>query len=1602
MSTNLNKEVVPSIESVTLRYKQKFKTGGVSKNTMSFERVEDMMFMCLSIFLHDFVHDYSLGGIGFGRVIKGNVSRTKPDEPSLFETLGIKVANRILRIFKYEITVGDRQVIMYDDSKFKNVSSRQEDPVKKAFYNYLNNNEQLITIGGQRGELLTAPIESDNIYENKVEATNPYIDDKEPVDEEGDTDQKDITTEEELAPKENIESIPIQSQGEVLQPQNQFEELYVQEPSVIAEGISSPVIPFKTINFNDVKDILVIPSAISSLEVEKIVRIFEKNPDFLSFHSSLNTYVVTYLGYDVNENNELNETTEDKNVIADKAIKASLSYIIGDLKNPNNSEEINFYGDTFRLLLDSYEMISRKKSDNKENPFDILNSSEILYQFIIFYVCYLTSESYDSFKQMINPMNGGEITSDDEGEIEMEDQGSQGVAEDSALSPSSDGLVEHLLPDRTYKNELIPEYVFITHNNLLTTIARGMFIKLGIWRRIFFTDAEAKSIQGPTNYIFGPDQLNAITYEKLVELFPTNPKQGGHHNNELLILEILILKRLLVEMSPSKTLTFGSKIDDELKNFMDTFYFDLYNMSTFPQNIDEEKKALSDDVLNNPDFSGDMSEDRVREEEDLFIDCDDNCDDESLDSFQIGGMNYEDRAAVIAAQKELKQLEDEKRKKIQDAIEDLGKLEQRIINNNSNNQVVSTERTPVIQTEEIAPVIQTEEVNLDEVIVEPPNPPNIPILFNKLKKMYQNNILVMRELQNSKIIPITITVDHEEKKITNLFELLELNEILIHREGSSVNIPAPKYKFVIDNSVKMTSNLNGSRMFIPKRFLDTVTTTISEIKKNVYDGEVINDEKLAVYISQINNDLNNQNEELNKIKEKIKEINKKESITIREYNELLKLKYDQKTFERTVIQPILNELFLLKTIKENPSFYEDFLKNYSEWFRDMQPIFGLYRNLQRGVFCPTSSMMDAMDQCSLKHNSTEPKEVGTSFSEIIYDGENGKVSFGGVVLNYNELVGEKEKLISKIYYTLESNLSGFSDPDVMIMNTLPIQVSESEDLKARTAYKSVVRMIKSIYDEVQLNETETASLGAQSSPPEGKEYIKKMWANVQYQFSRERFNKLLSATSLKTMGDYLQECQAVFKWGGYINNQDAFPIGLKSQEQFDLVKDKLIYRSVSSEEAIIPYDENTGDGLRLGIQGDRPSGSRSIYMLLNGEGDVNDQAMTGYMNTNSTQNPSRTLLVARNFNINRDQDGNIIRVPNKNGLKGSVLYVTRELRIPERDSLLRSLEFLNVKDKNIRVSGEDVIPDITEITISGSQDVTGELYERPRGTKPPEYKNDYYNDWLDYNQGQMIELKSKNKKKEESDVVSPAKGKRESAKVRMEKYKSAEKIIQNIAPKNIEDDSYLITTGWLDTLRERLTELGIEEDIFEEYYNNIADKEIQLKNVEEKKAKSAEKKELKAKETALKAQVKRIEKIKTKLRNEFLESEEGQILNNRITDLDNKILELLDSKEKLKPGRRKVQTAEVQAKIDIINGEIEQKQQEIEAIDSQINEKVNELFEAQKGSISGGSYTRSNKKQHNYRRTKREYKWTNKLTKRNKKSRFPRKTRKNVYNRIIK
>jgi hypothetical protein len=535
-------------------------------------------------------------------------------------------------------------------------------------------------------------------------------------------------------------------------------------------------------------------------------------------------------------------------------------------------------------------------------------------------------------------------------------------------------------------------------------------------------------------------------------------------------------------------------------------------------------------------------------------------------------------------------------------------------------------------------------------------------------------------------------------------------------------------------------------MLIPKTFSEQIGNIIDTIKSKVFDldGKIKEDE-LNTYTEEMEKELVRLKSELvsnHKIplKNATKDFKEKkasgsitsEAIKEEEYK-IEMIKYEQKKFEREEIMKAENILSLLKIIKEQQpenKFFNELSNNYKKWFMDSQPIFGLYRSLQRGIFCPTSSMMDAMDNCSLKYNTTEPKEVGSSYSELVYEKDGVKISFGGVVLNYNQIVNGSPELAAKINYNLVcTNPLNNQQDDTVNISTLDITVSESNDLKARVAYRGVIKKIKEIYDTTESNEV-----------TEGINYIKEMWKRTQYQIDPVGFNMLLSATAIKTMGDYLQECQACFKWGGYVNTPELFPF--KYDRSFKNLKDKLIYRSVSKGGVIVPYDD-LGNALRLGIQGDRPSGFRSIYILLNGNGAVNDQAITGYMFTSATQNPSRSLLVSRNMGEK-----------NSNGLKGNVIFVTRELQVPDKNGLLKSLEFVNIKDRVRKVGDSPVISTLPEAIIEGSQ-TEGVLKSNPNLKISP-FKNIDY-DWIDYTEPAKINPKAKSKEKDKKEEDEDAK-----------------------------------------------------------------------------------------------------------------------------------------------------------------------------------------------------------------------------------------------------
>ena len=1319
-----------SILKVDLTAEQNFGPDGVKKVVVPFKREEDMILICLSNFLHDFVHDYNLSSM-HKRVIKG-------DSYGLLQSLKIGIRNQVFKIFQYESgSYGDPE--LYDDSKFEDVPG---EPYSKSnsYLEYFNENFMEIPIqdGGDKEAFQMKPFQIERAEINEDEST---------------ISMEDNSTKFKLKP-DVIHSL--------------------KQEETLASGVKK------------ISDFLIYPlnNELSSKEIyNSLINHFLGNADFLGLYSSLNTFVVTYLGSNCGEesaefvsmiNSELDVKSEEmKTLIMFNSILCSIDCIAADLKksslNPSDiSMEYSFFSDIFAIFrLAFVSVFNKTNKDLKLDSLTILNSDLLAQQFIIYYILFLNCEKNEEFNDILKKQTGGQ----DGEEGDDDEQAPQppymvldktGPVEIRGY-PEQEATAYFARPER--KIYLGTESIFITHNNLLTTLARGMFVKLGIWDKVF-SGVEGYSKEDGSIYNFGYKEMDAISYDKLLELYSNNPWKGGNINNELLIMQILILKNLLMEMSPSKTLTFGAKIDDQLKNYLDVFYNNYFVSKE--QKTNKPLVKFNEDAINNPDPEASIGADN----ESMFFASDATPEDEppveeDEEDELFGGGNCGSMPCAVPPNEQLptkfsQQTREERRAATEPGGEDS-----------------PIEKQPEIggiveEAESEQPVLSSGVSSFpDSEIIHPGRPPGIPIVFKNLKKMYQNNVYTMQNLQSSRIPAINVPYGSDVETVYTLFELLTYNQVLMHRTGSQYKIPAPAFKFVINNAANIAANINGSKLLYTKKDRDDIERIINELSsKDSSEFPSLLEEITAQRDSIIVG--------LSPLEKRVAELmalKRQNRIKISEYNELLQVQFDAKTIRNTELIPCENKKYILEQvvklnneeILKGNNWFNEWKQSYKFWVEHCQPLFGLYRNLARGTFCPTVSMMDAMFNCSLKYKATEPKEVGTTNFELKYESESKNpetgepdrlISFGGVVLNYNSNGADGvEQLNAKIDFDLKCVDASTGLNDVANISTIEMQVAESHDLKASVVYKTIVDKIKKIYSETYFMTTEEDTPEAagvdMTNSEERTAFLRdktdRMWSNMQIyrlengiiKYSPTNFNKLLSATAIKTFGDFLQECVACLQWGGYVNSLDEFPDKVKSFISENGIKP--IYRSVSENDKIIPYDEY-GNALRLGIQGDRPSGFRSIYILLNGDYGINQQAITGYMFTSANQKPSRSLLVCRdsatkaNDNIRKDK------------LRGKIVYVTRELPIIQEDRVryLKSLQYKKIAEKKTLVdkqTKDDFSPEIIGQVIQGSSaDSEYKLIKAPveLTSMDEPYKTSNYSEWYDYETPRVLTETKKN------------------------------------------------------------------------------------------------------------------------------------------------------------------------------------------------------------------------------------------------------------------
>ena len=1043
---------VNSMKRIPLISQQDFFNEKINKVKVTFEREEDMLVLLLSIFVHDFAHDYNFSDTMIQRIL-ANVSE--------LESMGLALNNSVLKYYKNKLEPL-REVNLYDDSKIVDIQPLEKVEPNNEPLGKVEPNQPLEKVEPKNDEI------NETTNKNMVEPNEDNI----------------VETPEELVeyplamPSQPLEKVE-PNNDEMNEPTNENivepnEEL-VQDPLVV--NANSTQLTGGDINQDNETNIVVdIPKDIlSTANYEEIIQHCLQSGDFLTMVTALKTYIISFLDtYSIVHNfkgdfdkiqKEDNSFLCFYNLSMYNNIQSTALFIIKYLEEEelmlddeeDDKQNTIFIRSLVTILLDSFVQESKLlNSDYSKDSIEILDSNEVLEQFIINFVKLCSVNDIKDFS--INQQKGGSLPLDlplekvepneetnveateeanveatkeanveatEEANVEANELPNEETNVEASKVPNQDTNVEStelpnegvtaeaskvlnevaiseqepesIIEDNTRLAEPIPLEVealpqevedkqpqvepekvedvlvpltqdtAVFHNNLLTTITRGMFLKLGIWQSIFKKLKELGIWNEAEEYPdFTNESIKFLSLDYLKNVYPID-KDIGNINNELLISQIIILKSMLVEVKPDIVLL-AKGIDHKLKSYMDSFYLHLFK--------------------NEP---------------------------------MVGGL----------------------------------------------------------------------EVNEEPMLKE--------ISPEEIEKACDINQQIIKRLQNIHI--------KETSGINNLFDLLKSNTTTAKMiDEPNVTISVPKYKFIIDNASRLSSNINGL---------------------NLYES-----------ISKPNGD---------------------------------KCDY----------------------------------------------FFGLYQNLHRGVFCPGSSIMDAMDNCSMKYNATEPKEIGTTNFELSYEGSN-KLTYGGTVLYYND--DTRDQTDVNIDFRLSIN------NDTAIINTNKMSVADADNLKARIVYKSVIQTIKQLFlKNYGISMEDLTSFKSVYSVENDAtnwllEKMKKMWSMLQFKQNPENFNILLGSTALKNMGDFLQECQGTLQWGGYINSFDEM---VDTTNEF-IVRHTAtpIMRSVSKENAIIPYNEK-GNALRLCVQGDRPSGFRSIYMLLNATTGINEHAITGYLMK------QKSLLVAR-------------------------------------------------------------------------------------------------------------------------------------------------------------------------------------------------------------------------------------------------------------------------------------------------------------------------------------------------------------------------------------
>ena len=268
------------------------------------------------------------------------------------------------------------------------------------------------------------------------------------------------------------------------------------------------------------------------------------------------------------------------------------------------------------------------------------------------------------------------------------------------------------------------------------------------------------------------------------------------------------------------------------------------------------------------------------------------------------------------------------------------------------------------------------------------------------------------------------------------------------------------------------------------------------------------------------------------------------------------------------------------------------------------------KDRDNNVFCPLSSIIDGMNQCTLgasgSYSATNIVEYGNMNFEITDETRNANAHYKGQLqLCDNFSIGNN--VHNTVTYTLQYKGYNNSAPEITTsIQNIEVKNGKIRNLEAHNILKNTLVNILEIYIRLLQNEANTSEglLGnylTTSGQSNLFENLTKVIVTGKFKPTPEsveeleigtiRKNELLKAffTILgKGAGDIFQELNAVCKHGGYTSGRTSLP-------------------------SIIPWGRD-GNTRRFFAANDRPSATRFIFLLKYGRSDqINEQSFGGYI-----------------------------------------------------------------------------------------------------------------------------------------------------------------------------------------------------------------------------------------------------------------------------------------------------------------------------------------------------------------------------------------------------